>query len=407
MKEKLLIGASLILTLVSFVALPTETRAKTIQEFESEVSKYNKELEDRKSKIATNEEEIKKIKSQIATMESNIKKTEEEIEVLQQEIEECEAEIQKKSEESKNIISYYQISNGENSYLEYAFGAEDITDMIYRLSIVEQLTEYNDKIMRELEELIKKNQAKQQELENKKEELKRLKKELEEQQSRIEVDIANIKAGMPSIEEQLKAAKSQLNYAKNLGCGSTEDLNACIYRVSQRNTGGGGGGGASVPSTNGFYRPMEYGYITQYYTGCGTYIKSRGTCTGHIGIDLSSSNKSIAIYPIADGLVTAKYYDSAGALVLKVKHNHNGRYIYSTYAHLRSWSVNVGQFVTHNTQIGQMGSTGNSTGPHLHLEITSCDWKSEYGGCTWESYARSASMNPRDFVVIPSSWSNR
>ena len=396
MKNKLLIISSILLILISFVALPLDTNAKTIQEFEAEVSKYTKELEERKSKIATSEEEIKKIKSQISNIEINIKKTEEEIEVIQQEIEECEKEIKRKSEESKNIISYYQIADGENTYLEYAFGANDITDMIYRLSVVEQLTEYNEKIMKELEELIQKNQAKQQELEDKKDELKKLKKELEDQQSRIELDIANIKAGMPSIEEQLKSAKSQLSYAKNLGCGATEDINACIYRISQQSK---NNGGVSVPSTNGFYRPMEYGYVTQYYSGCGTYVKWKGVCSGHTGIDLGSSNKSIAIYPIADGVVTAKYYDPAGALVIKIKHNYNGQYIYSTYAHLRSWYVNVGQFVTHNTQIGQMGSTGNSTGPHLHLEITVCDWKSDYGGCTWETYAK--------YVVFPSSWSNR
>ena len=402
MKKKIPVLFLILLILVSYVALPLDTKAKTIKEFEAEVEKYTKELQERKDKIATNEEEIRKIKNRIAEIEKNISKTEQEIITLQEEIEKCEKEIAEKSEESKNIISYYQIANGENAYLEYAFGAEDITDMIYRLSIVEQLTEYNDKIMKELETLVQNKEEKKKELEKKEKELKQLKIEYEDQESRIELDIKNIKAGMPSIEQQLSAAKAQLTYAKNLGCGETEDLNACIYRINQRNS-----GGASVPSTNGFYRPIEYGYITQYYLGCGTYLSSRGICTGHTGIDLSSSNKSITVYPIASGLVTAKYYDNAGALVLKIKHNYNGQYIYSTYAHLRSWYVNVGQYVTENTALGQMGSTGNSTGPHLHLEISTCDWKSQGGGCTWKNYAQTATMNPRDFVNIPTSWSNR
>lgn len=403
MKQKSLIILSILLLLVSFVALPIETRAKTIQQFEEEVEKYTKELQDRKAKIATSEDEIRKIKNKIAEIEATIAATEKEIESLQQEIEECEKEIAQKSEESKKIISYYQISNGENAYLEYAFGAEDITDMIYRLSIVEQLTEYNDKIMKELEALVQKNEEKKAQLDQKKKELKSLRNEYENQISRIEIDIKSIKSGMPGIEQQLSAAKAQLSYAKNLGCRATEDLSACIYRVNQRNN----SSGASVPSTNGFYRPIEYGYITQYYLGCGNFIESWGICSGHTGIDLSSSNKSITIYPIASGLVTAKYYDNAGALVLKIKHNYKGQYIYSTYAHMRSWYVNVGQYVTENTALGQMGSTGNSTGPHLHLEISTCDWKSPGGGCTWRSYAKTATMNPRDFVNIPSSWNNR
>ena len=410
MNKKYLVLFAIFLTVISFVALPIRTKAKTVKEFEAEVEKYTKELEERKSKIATNESEIKKIKAEIAETEKSIATAEEEIEALQEEIEEMEEEIRKKSEESKNIMAYYQVSNGENAYLEYAFGANDITDMIYRISIVEQLTEYNDNIMKELDELIKKNQEKQKELEGKKEELANLKKELEDKQSRIELDNASIKAGMPGLEEQLKSAKSQLNYAKNLGCGASEDLSACIYRVNQSRrsaSGGGGGGAASLPSTNGFFRPMEYGYVTQGYTGCISYNYARQACTGHTGIDLSSSDKSITIYPIADGQVTARYYDNAGALVVKVRHNYQGRYIYSTYAHLRSWSVSLYQYVTSDTPIGQMGSTGNSTGPHLHLEITDCDWKSECGGCTWENYAKYGSMNPRNFVQIPGSWSNR
>lgn len=408
MKNKLLIISALFLTLFAFVALPISTKAKTVKEFEAEVEKYTQELEERKSKIATNEAEIKKIKAEIAETEKSIATAEEEIAALQEEIEQMEEEIKKKSEESKNIMAYYQISNGENAYLEYAFGASDITDMIYRISIVEQLTEYNDNVMKELDELIKKNQEKQQELEEKKEELANLKKDLEDKQSRIELDNASIKAGMPGLEEQLKSAKSQLSYAKSLGCGASEDLSACIYRVNQsRGRPSGGGGAASLPSTNGFFRPMEYGYVTQGYSGCISYNYKRGVCTGHTGVDLSSSDKSITIYPIADGQVTARYYDNAGALVVKVRHNYQGRYIYSTYAHLRSWSVSLYQYVTSDTPIGQMGSTGNSTGPHLHLEITDCDWKSEYGGCTWENYAKYGSMNPRNFVQLPSSWSNR
>lgn len=65
-------------------------------------------------------------------------------------------------------MEYYQIANGNNAYLEYAFGAETITDMIYRMSIVEQLTEYNDKIMKELKQLIAENNKKKTQLSSKK-----------------------------------------------------------------------------------------------------------------------------------------------------------------------------------------------------------------------------------------------
>ena len=363
------------ITLVASLTLcifnvPIKTNAKTIKEFQDEVNNYTAQLEEKKARIATNDAEIEKIRIRISEIEKEIKFAEEEIEKLQEAIDESNKEIEKKSEESKRIIEYYQISDGNNIYLEYAFGAKTITDMIYRLSVIEQLTEYNQQVMKELEELIKKNEERQKVLSEKKKDLK--------------------KNDSKTIEDQIKAAKSNVNYYKSLGCGETEDIQACQYRIQQRSS------STSIPSTNGFYRPMEYGYVTQWYSGYG----------GHMGVDLSSSNKSIEIYPIASGQVFKIYTDVYGALCVKIRHNVGGQYIYSTYAHLRSFgNIRVGQIVTPYTMIGRMGSTGWSTGPHLHLEITSCDWNSG-GGCTWYTYQRST-INPTRYISLPSSWNNR
>ncbi len=394
MKNKILVSFTIGLMLVSMFALPIETSAQTIAQFEAEVEKYTAQLQEKKNKLAKNDAEIEEIKKKISNIESQIDAAEKEIKELQDEIDKSNKEIEKKSEESKKIIEYYQISNGNNAYLEYAFGATDITDMVYRMSIVEQLTDYNDKVMKELEALIKKNEQQQKDLEQKEKELEALKEELESEKERINADSKSIKETMPGIEEQIKQAKNNLNYYKGLGCGKNEEISACQYRIEQsRGTSSGGG---SVPSTNGFYRPIEYGYITQWYGGYG----------GHMGVDMSSSNKTIAIYPIATGQVFFKGYDTYGALVIKIRHNVNGRYIYSTYAHMsRFGAVSVGQNVSPFTQIGNMGSTGWSTGPHLHLEITSCDWN-RGGGCTWATYQRST-INPTSYVSFPSRWNNR
>lgn len=390
MKKKIVLVLLIALLFGSILTLPIEVKAKTIKEFQSEVDKYTSELEAKKAKIATNDAEIAQIKAKIKEIEAKIAEAEAEINSLQEEIDECNAEIEKKSEESKKIMEYYQISNGENAYLEYAFGASSITDMIYRISVIEQLTEYNQQVMKELEELIKKNELKQEELAEKKKELKEMEAELEDQKERINADSASIKETMPALEEQIKSAKDNVTYYKNLGCGESEDIQACQYRIQQRQT------SSSLPSTNGFYRPMEYGYVTQWYSGYG----------GHMGVDLSSSNKSIEVYPIASGQIFKIYTDVYGALVVKVRHNIGGSYIYSTYAHLRSYgNIYEGQIVTPYTMLGRMGSTGWSTGPHLHLEITTCDWN-RGGGCTWATYQRST-INPTRYISIPSSWSNR
>lgn len=419
MKKKKLISTALILSLiVSYIILPIDTKAKTIKEFEEEVAKYTAELQAKKDKVAKNDAEVAQIKKKIADIENQITKAEQEIESLQAEIDKSNKEIEKKTAESKKIMEYYQISNGENAYLEYAFGATNITDMIYRMSIVEQLTDYNDKVMKELDVLIKKNQSQQQELTKKKASLKDLQKELKSEQEKIEADSSSIRETMPSVEVQIKEAQANVNYFKKLGCGSTEDILACQYRIEQsrRSSSSGGGSSGSVPSTNGFYRPMQNGYIVRGFSW-----NNRTASGSHMGYDLSSNNKSIEVYPISNGVVHAIYTDgctsgswcrnmgyscNGNAKIVVIKHNYNGRYIYSAYVHLsRYGNISQGMVVTKDTVIGYMGTTGCSTGPHLHIEMANCHWQNK-GGCTYGDYTRSL-INPSSIVTFPSRWNNR
>ena len=386
---------SLILVGTLFI-MPYRVEAKTIKEFEEEVEKFTKDLEEKQSKIAQNDEEVAKIKAIRISIEAQISDLEAQAESLQQEIDESNAEIAKKSQESKELFQYLQVSEGENAYLEYVFGATSITDMVYRMAIVEQLTDYNNQVMEELNALIESNKVKKQELETKNEELNQLTAELESEKERINADTQSIKEAMPSVQQQLKSAQDNLNYYKNLGCGVNEDIYACQYRIEQSQ----GGSGALVPSADGFYRPMVSGYVTQNWSGY----------RGHLGIDLSNSNKTQEIYAIADGVIFSIYTDPDGALCIKIRHNVGGRYIYSTYAHLSSYAnISVGQVVTPNTLLGRMGNTGNSRGAHLHLEITTCDWHSG-GGCTWDQYQRST-INPRQYISFPTTlrdwWNSR
>ena len=64
--------------------------------------------------------------------------------------------------------------NNENSYLEYIFGSTSIQEMVYRVSVVEQLMDYNKQVMEDLQNLINENNRKQQELNTKSQELDNL-----------------------------------------------------------------------------------------------------------------------------------------------------------------------------------------------------------------------------------------
>lgn len=108
--------------------------------------------------------------------------------------------------------------------------------------------------------------------------------------------------------------------------------------------------------------PTEIGTITQYPS----YY--------HTALDLTSHRTySEPIYSIARGTISSIYTDAAGGLTVTVLHNYNGVNITSQYIHFSRYAdIYVGMPVTENTILGYMGSTGNSTGPHLHISVIDC-----------------------------------
>lgn len=92
----------------------------------------------------------------------------------------------------------------------------------------------------------------------------------------------------------------------------------------------------------------------------------------HVAYDISSRNGIYEqIYPIANGVISGIYTDSAGALIITINHNIDGVNYTSQYVHLSSYAPGIytGKYVTTNDVIGQMGRTGIATGVHLHITV--------------------------------------
>lgn len=90
----------------------------------------------------------------------------------------------------------------------------------------------------------------------------------------------------------------------------------------------------------------------------------------HDGIDLATSENNL-VYAASDGIVESVGFDPSAGNYVIVKHL-NG--LYTNYFHLNSQSVRVGQSINLGTVLGTVGSTGNSTGPHLHFAISMSEW---------------------------------
>ena len=89
----------------------------------------------------------------------------------------------------------------------------------------------------------------------------------------------------------------------------------------------------------------------------------------HCGIDMKSSKRDI--YAAADGTVVYKGNSNGNGLHVIISHNINGKTVKTLYSHLSSYSScpDVGKTVAKGTKIGVMGSTGNSSGIHLHFAV--------------------------------------
>lgn len=106
--------------------------------------------------------------------------------------------------------------------MEYVFGADSITDMIYRFAVSEQLASYNDRTIKELNDLIEKNQKKKNELNAKQAELGKLNSQLYEEQTKIESGISEIEGTLPSTTSQIAFYQKKVDYYKARGCKSND-----------------------------------------------------------------------------------------------------------------------------------------------------------------------------------------
>lgn len=346
---------SIILILaICFALIPYDTDAVTLGEYEAQVQKYINEAKANQAAINKTQAEIDATNNEIANIKTEMKNLADEIVKLKQEIEEYNEEIKQKSLQTKEIFQYFQMASGENVYLEYAFGAETITDLIYRMAVVEQMTEYNNKVTKELEEMIEKNKQREKDIAVKTKELQAKQKEMEQKLVSLGNTKQSLTVGATTIQDQIRTYQEKVKYYKSLGCLSHHEIGVDCATF----------GGAGV-----FRRPTASGYITSEF----------GARWGkfHRGLDISSGNPyNTKIYPIANGTISDIYEDIYGALVVVVEHYDivSGKYYSSLYAHMNSYAPGLyeGKYVTSDTYLGYMGCTGYCTGPHLHMEIGAC-----------------------------------
>lgn len=371
--------------------------AKSISDLRKELEKIQTEDQNNNSSIQKTDTEINQIKNDISNIYTNIQNVSDEITRTDEEIVSLNEKIEEKNDSTKKMMASLQQTEGNSFYLEYIFGADTITDFIYRYALAEQITEYNSKTINEMNDLIKQNEEKKLKLANKKEELRTEQQNLSSKLSSLSNTKVQLTELSRSLSDEIANAKSVIQMYKDAGCGEEEDINVCANRL--------------LPPDTKFWRPFNAGYVTSefgyrnaIYSG-GKLISSSGI---HEGVDLSNGlGNSNPIYSVANGKVVKVFYDQWGGNQIVVHHNVNGSYYTASYAHMSRIYVKEGEVVTKDTVLGLMGSTGSATGPHLHLAISTGLRYKDY--VSYSAYV-SRCVNPRNLINFPSgekSWYNR
>lgn len=395
-------------------------------QIESKKDGLNSSINNKSNAITANEEKQQQILDQIQSLNAEIEKTNNNIKNVMAEIhsaneeikalEDSIAELLRKIEERDVLLEDRARAiqaSGTVSYLDVLLSSSSFVDFIDRFSAVNSLMEADRQIIHEqkedkqkLEEQKQVLESKRKKLEDKKAELDRLKASLDGQKAEKNKLVDQLEKE----QEKLKSEKVLLEKEYSEALEISEELQQKIIDEQKRlaeiarqqeekrkaaaaaaaanaakNNGGGSLNVVHAPQSNGTWINPTNGRLTSPYgwrnIGAGPEF--------HYGVDLANSTGT-PIWAAADGVVSyAAPLSSYGNAVI-ITHSIDGQIYATVYAHLNSINVSVGAEVSQGQQIATMGSTGRSTGPHLHFEVHNGPWQGQSVG----------SVNPLKYIPL-------
>ena len=392
--------------------LPTHAHAASSSEIRKQINQLKKEKEEIKDKIAEVQEQYEQNEDEIADIIARKNVIDQEIQLLvtqiqnmndqlaayniliadkQDELDVAEDRYALLYEENKIRIRTME-EEGELSYWEVLFKANSFSDLLDRLNIVEEIAASDNRRLKELSEAADVVVVAQGELVSEKEEMELAKQELDATEAELDLKRQEADAiiqelltkadDLAALEEEFERqeaefleeiAKKEVEFdeAKQREweaymatyvppttappAGSTNNSTATNSGNSGGSVGSGGGGG--------WVRPCSYTSITSPFG----YRESptAGASTYHQGVDLDTGTGWPVVAARAGTVSIAGWGKAAGNYV-QINH-HDG--FTSIYMHLSSIGVSAGQHVSAGQYIGATGSTGVSTGDHLHFGI--------------------------------------
>ena len=394
---------------------------------EQENNDKKKEAEDKKQEVQeakeSTQKEVNNINSQIQDYQSEITNLDIQIANANQQIEDSNAKLEKAQKEyesqqkmlEERIVALYEA--GDTTYLDILLSSESLTDFISSYYIVSEIAQCDLDLLKEIDKQKNEIETAKKEIEESKKTLttakaskQQVSTQLEEKKSekttyvsqlssqeqelqkeidqltqdnmQIQKNIAAAQAKYKKQLEELAKKKAQEEQARRNNSNNNKNNGSTNHSGSTTNN---NAGSSTTKNSNGFIRPVSGGSISTngYY--------SSGRFHGAIDYAVSSGTP---VYAAADGVVLSvgNLTYSYGTHVI-IQHANGLQTIYG-HGTAGSVSVSPGQIVSQGQVIMKSGSTGNSSGPHLHFEVRRSPYNYSYRAT---KYGDDSRVNPNNY----------
>lgn len=362
----------------------------TVNECQNEINsasdkrkQLEQEIANSKSEVNSLQSEVENIVRQIATYTQQIDGATSKIEMLDAQSKALLKSMKETEEILKKRLVENQLAYESNQNLNFIADSSSITEMIERTQTVSALTESDQKLVVQYDFQNQQVLANKAETEQQKKQLEVYKAEQEKFQKEKQSKIDEYRQKIAALE----AEENQVSVSQDLSESQLQEIQAAFSR-----------GVPTSPSSNGGMRPLNHGWTTA------SYGERQYHTIPHNGTDFAPLGDA-TVYSMVDGVVVANLYNSARGYLIAIAFNDGTGYKTLMYQHLASAGISIGSVVKKGQAVGVAGSTGQSTGVHLHAEVG--DAKMVGSSPTWID--RGASAGPglyptESYFGIPYSW---
>ena len=320
------------------------------------------------------DQQISLLKTQVDTITQMVSAYNLLIADQQEELDAAQQRLDVLNEKYKERIRVME-EQGSLSYWSVIFNASSFSDMLDRIVMVNEIAKADAQRLEELRDLAAEVQSAKEDLLSRKREMEETKLALQQAQEEMTAKAAEadlLLAELVALGEEYEKYIEEAEDAQHdlmVDIAQKEDAyDEAKYKewlatsvppttTANNNTGNTVNGITWVTPTKNYYISSPFGY---------RWHPISGQWKMHYGIDMAAS-QGTPIYATRTGVVTVAAYQEGGAGYY-VKLNHGDGYT-SIYMHMTHYIVKVGEYVTAGQIIGYVGSTGGSTGPHLHFGI--------------------------------------